>query len=92
MAGLLDKASEKSTETTDDDNAMQEPAEPKSGLLKQAEIVGDASSPTSVAEPPEGGSPLLSGMGIILLLVSMFGLYNLRVIPGIIVVSKFLAS
>ena len=92
MAGLLDKASEKSTETTDDDNAMQEPAESKGGLLKQAEIVGDASSPTSVAEPPEGGSPLLSGVGIILLLVSMFGLYNLRVIPGIIVASIFLAS
>jgi len=94
MAGLLDKASGKS-DNTDDDNAMKEPipiAESKGGLLKQAGNVGDASSPTSVGETPEIGSPLLSGMGIVLLLVSMFGLYNLRSIPGIIVVPIFLAS
>ena len=97
MAGLLDKASEKSTETNSEDNAMQEPTpetDAKGGLLSQTES-GEITTPSSPKEkqpPVEVGSPMFSGIGIVLLFVSMYGLYNLRVVPGIIVVPIFLSS
>ncbi|PXY76745.1 MAG: hypothetical protein CXX80_02650, partial [Methanobacteriota archaeon] len=97
MAGLLDKASEKSTETNSEDNAMQEPTpetDAKGGLLSQTESgeIATPSSPNEKQPPVEVGSPMLSGIGIVLLFVSMYGLYNLRVVPGIIVVPIFLSS
>ncbi|PXY71838.1 MAG: hypothetical protein CXX80_11805 [Methanobacteriota archaeon] len=65
MAGLLDKASEKSTETNSEDNAMQEPTpdeQSKGGLLAQA-----SSAEVATPSPSDGDeltSPMLKWGGI----------------------------
>ena len=90
MSGLLDKATDLVTEN--DENTLEAPipVEEKSGLLSQAEGVVD--EPDKSAPSSTEGSPLLVGVGALLLLISMVGFYNLRILPGILVLCVFISS